>query len=160
MTLPDSAKRVIDKARPAHVVTLYPSGAPQLSLVWVGRDDDQVLYSSGSWLPKVKNLRSNPSVIISIEDDETNHAGLTQHLLLRGTAQVVDDQSLAADFMDVMSQKYLGVPDLPLTDLRAPDSPPQALVRVTVDQVGGVGPWVEGMTTSYGTGGVAPEDGA
>ncbi len=158
VALPDSAKQVLDKARPAHVVTLYPDGRPQLSIVWVGRDGDHVLYSSGSWLPKVKNLRTNPKVIISIEDDETNHAGLHQHLLLRGTTHIVDDQALAADFMDEMSQKYLGVPDLPLTDLRAPDAPPQALIRVTIDQVGGVGPWVQAETTSYGTGGVAAKD--
>lgn len=157
MNLPDSARRVIEKPRPAHIVTVYPSGAPQLSLVWVGLDGDEVLYSSGSWLPKVKNLRTNPKVIISIEDDESNSSGLAQHLLLRGTARVVDDQAVAADFMDEMSQKYLGVPDLPLTNLRAPDSPPQALIRVTVDRIGGVGPWVQGVTTSYGTGGVAPE---
>ena len=160
MSLPESAWAVVAKPRPAHIVTLYPDGRPQLSVVWIGRRGDKLAYSSGSWLPKVKNLRENPDVIVSIEDDERNHAGLHQHLMVRGRAEVVDDQAQAADFMDEMSLLYLGKPELPLTDLRAPDAAPQALILVTVTSVGGVGPWVNRTVTSYGTGGVPPQEGS
>ena len=41
--LPDSARAVLESPALAHLVTLNPDGSPQVSIVWVGLDGDQIV---------------------------------------------------------------------------------------------------------------------
>jgi hypothetical protein len=42
-SLPDSARAVLESPALAHLVTLNPDGSPQVSVVWVGLDGDEVV---------------------------------------------------------------------------------------------------------------------
>ncbi len=45
MKIPQEIRNLIESGTPAHLVTLNPDGSPQLTLVWIGFDgDDIVLY--------------------------------------------------------------------------------------------------------------------
>jgi hypothetical protein len=61
--LPDSARVVLGSPALAHLVTLNPDGSPQVTVVWVGVDGDEIVAahlpehrkcllenSGGSWL--------------------------------------------------------------------------------------------------------------
>lgn len=46
-SLPDSARAVLESPALAHLVTLDPDGSPQVSIVWVGIDSDEIVAGHG-----------------------------------------------------------------------------------------------------------------
>lgn len=122
----------------AHVWTRNPDGTPQVSTVWVLARGDEILFGTDTNSQKAKNLRRDPSIVLSIEDTERNERGFQRHLVIRGTARIVDGPD--PELMDAMAMKYLGLSRHPLA-LR--DSPTAVVVRVTIDRISGVGPWIE-----------------
>jgi PPOX class probable F420-dependent enzyme len=136
VAIPASARPILDGANLAHVVTIDPDGAPQVSCVWVGLDGDEVVFASlGPWR-KLRNLERDARVAVSIESPELNHLGMREYLVLQGTARV--ETGGAPEVLQELAHVYLG------PDVRFPpmdDPPPGSVVRITVDRVGGVGPW-------------------
>ena len=47
-SLPDSARAVLQSPAMAHLVTLNPDGSPQVNVVWVGLDGDEIVAAIGS----------------------------------------------------------------------------------------------------------------
>ena len=157
VAIPDSARALLQAPIDAHCVTLNPDGSPQMTLVWVIDDGDDVLFSTGLTRRKTRNLLRDPRVALSLAGPDTNEAGLHHSLLIHGTASIEHGQTAAADLMDQLAQLYLGVPTLPFADLRAPDAHPQIIIRVTITRLFGIGPWMEGPQTSFGTPAQIPE---
>jgi PPOX class probable F420-dependent enzyme len=61
-------KQLVDRANFAHLATLMPDGSPQSVPVWVGRDGDRVLVSTGEASLKARNTLRDPRVALSIVD--------------------------------------------------------------------------------------------
>jgi PPOX class probable F420-dependent enzyme len=103
-TLPDEAKKLLDRPEFATVATLEPDGHPHLSVVWVGRDGDDILFSTIQGRRKTRNLQRDPraTVLVYPADDPYSY------LEVRGTTELVDDPQKA--YIEEMSQKYLGKP--------------------------------------------------
>ena len=123
----------------AHVWTNNPDGTPQVSVVWVIARGDQILFGTSADSQKAKNLARDDRIVLSIEDTERNERGYQRHLLVRGTASV--DPGPDPVLMDQLAMKYLGLQRHPLA---VRDSPSSVVVRVSIDRISGVGPWVEG----------------
>ncbi len=126
----------------AHVWTANADGSPQVSVVWVIVRGDEIVFGCDRDSQKARNLRRDPSIVLSIEDDVRNEHGFQRHLVIRGTATVEDGPDPA--LMDRLAAKYT---DLERHPLALRDSPTAAVVRVTIDRISGVGPWVETATT-------------
>lgn len=122
----------------AHVWTSNPNGSPQVSVVWVIIQADEIVFGADATSRKVRNISTNPRVVLSVEDDERNARGFQRHLVVHG--QAVVDPGPDPALMDRLAHKYLGLSRHPLA-LR--DSPSSVVVRVAVDRIAGVGPWVE-----------------
>lgn len=120
----------------AHVVTLDPSGAPHVSMAWVGLEGDEVVIGTLFDQPKLRNLRSDPRVALSFHAPERNEYGLNHYLVLRGRARVTEGG--AADLLQRLAWVYLG-PDVHFPAMS--DPPPGFVIRVSVEQVSGIGPW-------------------
>ena len=87
---------------------------------------------------KLRNLRRDPRVALSVESDVTNPIGLLEHLLVHGRARITEGG--AAELLQRLAHTYLG------PEVRFPpmdDPPPGVITRITVERVGGVGDWVE-----------------
>ncbi|MGB0113597.1 MAG: pyridoxamine 5'-phosphate oxidase family protein, partial [Ilumatobacteraceae bacterium] len=112
-------------------------GSPQVSVVWIVARGDQIVFGTDSASQKARNLATDNRVVLSIEDVERNERGFQRHLLIRGRASL--DPGPDPLLMDELAMKYLGLSRHPLA-LR--DSPTSVVVRVTVDRISGVGPWV------------------
>ncbi len=125
----------------AHVWTSNPDGSPQVSVVWVIAQGDEILFGTDADSYKARNLARDPHILLSIEDTERNERGFQRHLLIRGKATIEPGPDPA--LMDRMAMKYAGLRRHPLA-LR--DSPNCVVVRVEIDRVSGVGPWID--TTS------------
>ena len=52
----------------AHVATVMVDGSPQVTPMWVDTDGTHVLVNTSEGRLKVKNLRRNPHIALSITD--------------------------------------------------------------------------------------------
>jgi PPOX class probable F420-dependent enzyme len=122
----------------AHVWTTNPDGTPQVSVVWVIAQGDEIAFGTDTSSQKARNLRRDNRIVLSIEDTERNERGFQRHLLVRGRARIEPGPDPA--LMDRLAMKYLGLDRHPLA-LR--DSPTSVVVRVEIDRISGIGPWVD-----------------
>lgn len=122
----------------AHVWTANADGSPQVSVVWVIVQGDRILFGCDRSSQKALNLRRDPSIVLSIEDDVRNEHGFQRHLIIRGTAAISDGPNPA--LMDRLAHKYAGLERHPLA-LR--DSETSVVVSVTIDRISGEGPWLD-----------------
>jgi PPOX class probable F420-dependent enzyme len=137
--LPESAKDVIRSGRLAHLVTLNEDGSPHVTLAWVGLDGDDVVMGTLMDQRKLRNVRRDPRVAISIDTPERNEVGLDIYLVLYGRATVTEDG--APELLQELAYTYLG-PGVKFPPFENP--PPGFVTRVAVDRVGGIGPWTSG----------------
>jgi PPOX class probable F420-dependent enzyme len=126
----------------AHVWTRNQDGTPQVSVVWVIVEGDEIVFGCDRLSRKARNLRLDPSVVLSVEDDIRNDQGFQRHLVIRGTARLTSGPD--PQLMDRLAAKYAGLSRHPLA-IR--DSDDAVVVRVTVERISGVGPWVESAVT-------------
>jgi len=101
--LDDSVRALLDGKNFASVATLGPDGAPQNSVVWIKREGDTVLFSSLQDRQKVRNLRHDPRVSLSVFDLANPYASAE----IRGTAEILPDPDKRLP--RELSHKYLGV---------------------------------------------------
>src|SRR5579884_432425 len=137
MQLPESARAIVESGALAHLVTLNPDGSPQVTCVWVGLDGDEIVsgHLSGGQ-QKLRNIRRDPRVALSIEGTEIQPPGLKQYLVVHGRARL--EEGDAPELLQRLAHVYLG------PDVRFPamdDPPPGHVMRIDVDRIGGVGPW-------------------
>jgi hypothetical protein len=67
MKIPQSVRALIEAGTPAHLITLNPDGSPQVTVVWIGLDGDDVVSGHIPENRKVKNIRRDPRVAISLQ---------------------------------------------------------------------------------------------
>ena len=138
MRLPDESRRVLESDALAHVTTIDPDGRPQTTLAWVGVEGDDVIFATLPDQRKLRNLRRDPRITISIQADRTNEFGLREYLVLYGKARITEGG--APEILQRLAYTYLG-PGVTFPPM--PDPPPGFVTRVTVERLGGVGPWNE-----------------
>src|SRR5215469_13677231 len=89
-SLPDSAKAVLESPALAHLVTLNTDGSPQVSIVWVGLDGDGIVAGHLPEHRKVRNIRADSRVALSVETGKRNAMGLNEYLVSYGTARITE----------------------------------------------------------------------
>jgi PPOX class probable F420-dependent enzyme len=122
----------------AHLVTLNADGSPQVTIVWVGLDGDNIVSAHLGERQKLRNVRRDSRVALSIETQKTNEHGLREYLVIHGRATV--EEGGAPELLQRLAHTYLG-PDVTFPSM--PDPPPGFRLRIAVERVGGVGHWAE-----------------
>ena len=136
--LPSSARELIESGALGHFVTLNPDGRPQVTCVWFGIDDGELVSGHlGRW-QKVKNIERDPRVVVSFEGTRMHPPGLKEYLVVHGHARVTEGG--APELLQRLAHVYLG-PDVKFPPI--PDPPPGYVIRVGIERLGGVGPWAE-----------------
>lgn len=137
--LPVSSHRLFDAARHATFVTTNADGTPHVSLMWISRDGDDLVFGVEGHRRKTANLRRDPHVTVMVEDTEDSPQGLRQHLVVRGTVTFdgpgIPDEFAA--FMDRQAHRYLGT-DYPFANRHSTTA---LIGRIRPDKVSGIGPW-------------------
>ena len=128
--LPEAAKKLLQDKAYGHVVTFNATGRPQLTMVWLDVDGDEVLFNTAEGRVKPRNLRSNPRVIVSVQDRNEPQA----YLVVHGTATVTE--AGADTHIDKLAKRFLGVDKYPY---RQPGEK-RLVVRVKADRIGGFAP--------------------
>lgn len=135
--LPDSARELIASGRLAHCTTLNPDGSPQVSAVWIGLDGDEVVMAHIPEHRKVRNLRRDPRIALSLEAAQDDPSGMKHYLVIHGTARITEGG--APELLRALAKVYIG----PDAEFIPADAPPGYIVHITVDRIGGRGPWVD-----------------
>ena len=136
--LPDSARVVLESDGLAHLVTLNADGSPQVTIVWVGLDGDDIVSAHLGERQKLRNIRRDSRVALSIETEKTNELGLREYLVIHGRATI--EEGGAPELLQRLAHTYLG-PEVTFPPM--PDPPPGFRLRIAVERVGGIGPWAE-----------------
>ena len=139
MKLNDAARDLIGKGADATLVTLNPDGSPQVSVVWAALqskpDGDELVTAHLSEHKKVRNVRNDPRVAVTILALDAAGQGMRPYLSIIGTARIVEGG--APDLLKELNP-VLGDP---AGKFPPEDAPPGFLTRIRIDKVGGVGPW-------------------
>jgi PPOX class probable F420-dependent enzyme len=138
-SLSEAARAVVNSSALAHLVTLNPDGSPQVTVVWVGLDGDEIVAAHLAERRKVRNIRNESRVALSMETGRHNDRGLTEYLVVYGTARITEGG--APELLQELAHTYLG-PDVKFPPMDNP--PPGYITHITVDRVAGVGPWTAG----------------
>jgi PPOX class probable F420-dependent enzyme len=120
----------------AHVVTLAPDGAPQVSVAWVGVEGGEVVIGTMGDQAKLHNIRRDPRVAMSFQAPGRNDYELDHYLVLRGRARVTEGG--AAALLQRLAEIYIG-PGVRFPPM--PNPPAGFVVRLAVEKVSGNGPW-------------------
>ncbi|MCU1645736.1 MAG: putative oxidoreductase [Nocardia sp.] len=140
MELNESARSLIGKGADATLVTLNPDGSPHVSLVWVAvqstPDGDELVvgHISKNGNKKVRNVRNDPRVALTIVSPGGPGHPISLWLSINGTARIVEGG--APEFLKELAETLA-----PGVDFVAEGAPPGFLTRIRIDKVGGVGPW-------------------
>ena len=128
---------MVESAALAHLVTINPNGSPQISCVWVGIDGDEIVcaHLSGAQR-KLRNVARDPRVALSIEAQARNGVGMQHYLVVHGRARVTEGGAPA--LLQELARRYVG-PESVFPPM--PDPPPGYVMHISVDRVGGSGPW-------------------
>ncbi|MBB5853381.1 PPOX class F420-dependent oxidoreductase [Amycolatopsis umgeniensis] len=126
VTLPEPVRALVDGKNFATVATLDADGGPQTSVIWVGLEDGDLVFSATEDRLKVRNLRRDPRASVSITDAENPY----RHTQLRGTVTITADPDKTLP--KTLSHKYLGQ-DPPA---EGPEVE-RVIVRLRVDRIAG-----------------------
>jgi PPOX class probable F420-dependent enzyme len=124
--LNDETRRLLDGPNFAVLATINPDGAPQTSAMWIGRDGDDLLFSTVEGRRKHRNIVRDPRISVTVLDAADPY----NYVELRGSATITEDVGRKVD--NELSWCYDGKdvdPDPPGTV--------RLVVRVVVDKATG-----------------------
>jgi PPOX class probable F420-dependent enzyme len=126
LALSEATIRLLDGTNYAVVATINPDGSPQTSVIWVGRDGNDVVFSTVEGRVKHRNMQRDPRVSVSVIDS----ADPENYVELRGHASMTFDVGRQLDTQ--LSRKYDGRDP-------QPDRPGavRVVVRIEVDRASG-----------------------
>jgi PPOX class probable F420-dependent enzyme len=136
--LPESAIALIESGAHGHLVTINADGSPQVSMVWVGSEGDELCVASLSWRKKLENVTRDPRVAVTFEAPAAEGETLRSYLAVVGTARITEGGGPA--LLQRLAHVYLG-PDV--TFPPGENHPMGLILRITPERVAGVGPWAE-----------------
>ncbi len=106
MKIPQTVREVIEKGPLAHFTTLNSDGSPQVTVVWVGIEGEEFVMAHLAMHHKVKNIRRDPRVALSLLSDKTNAQGMREYVVVHGKARVTDGG--AVNLLQRPAPLYLG----------------------------------------------------
>ncbi len=136
--IPESAREVLTSGLLGHLATIDPDGRPQVTCAWIGVEDDEIVIATMPDQRKLRNIRRDPRVTLSVETSNLNPHGLTEYLVVYGRARVTEGG--APELLQQLAYTYIG-PGVKFPPM--PDPPPGFVTRITPERFGGIGPWAE-----------------
>ncbi len=133
--LPDEVRALVEAGPLVHLSTVDPDGAPQVSVIWIGLDGDDLVSGHMGRYRKIRNIERDPRVVLSFTAPRDPTAFLNPYAVIHARA-TVEPSDEAWDLLDRLTKLYMS----PADDFPAPRGP-GFIVRYEVERVGGVGPW-------------------
>jgi PPOX class probable F420-dependent enzyme len=128
--LNQAVRKLLDEPNPAVLATINPDGGPQTSVVWVGRDGDELVISSAAGRRKDRNLRHDPRVSLTVYDQQDPEI----YAEIRGRATVTEDAGRALAVR--LAEEYEG-PGAGEAFLQLPPEVVRVVIRIMPEHITG-----------------------
>ena len=135
MDIPPELRAVVESGPLVHLTTLNADGSPQVTVVWAGFDDGDLVTAHLPRHLKIRNMERDPRVVLSFDAPRVPGAFLNDSAVLKATAEV-EPTDQAWDLLDRLAKVYIG-PEATFPVERRPGY----IVRYKIQRIGGVGPW-------------------
>jgi PPOX class probable F420-dependent enzyme len=135
-TLPDELRELIAAGPLTHLSTINADGSPQVTVIWIGLDGDDIVSGHMSHHRKVRNMERDPRVVLSFVGPHDHAAVLSPYAVLRARA-TVEPSDATWNLLDGLTKVYMS----PEVEFPAPKGPGY-IVRYAIERISGVGPWV------------------
>jgi PPOX class probable F420-dependent enzyme len=123
--LDDRAKAIIDNPNLAFVATVMADGSPQVTPVWIEREDETITFNTATGRVKERNMRREPRIALTIVDRDDDYA----LVVVRGRVVRMIEGEEADRQIDRLSKKYTG------NDEYQGHRPGESRVKVVVEPV-------------------------
>ena len=137
MHIPAAVAQLIGRGPIAHVVTLNGDGSPHVSMAWVGIEDDELVIGTIPDQVKLRNIRRDPRVAVSMVTGQRNAYGLDEYVVLHGRARLTEGGG--AELLGRLAKVYIG-PDALFPRCRTRHRDGSSTSRSTVSWVSEVRP--------------------
>jgi PPOX class probable F420-dependent enzyme len=134
--LPAELRELIESGPMAHLATINPDGSPQVTVIWIGLDGDDIVSGHLDRRKKLTNIERDPRFVLSFDAPRAPGVLLNPYAVLTGRA-VVEPSDGAWDLLNRLAKVYIA-PDAEFPAPRAAGY----IARYAVERIGGVGPWV------------------
>jgi PPOX class probable F420-dependent enzyme len=118
----------------AHLTTINADGSPQVSVIWIGLDGEDILSGHMSRYLKLRNMERDPRVVLSFDAPRVPGVFMNPYVVLRAAATITPGG--AWDLLNDLTKVYVS----PDSEFPAPKGE-GFIVRYSIERVGGVGPW-------------------
>jgi len=133
--LPQALRLLIESGPLAHLSTTNADGSPQVTVIWIGLDGDEIVRGHLARQRKLDNIARDPRVVLSLAGERDHDAVLSPYAVLRCTATFAPGD--AWGLLDRLAKVYMR----PDSTFPAPQRP-GFVTRYSVERISGVGPWV------------------
>ena len=126
---------LIESGPMAHLSTVNADGSPQVTIIWIGLDGDDLVSGHMSRHVKLRNIARDPRVVLSFDAPRVPGVFLNPYAVLRARATVQPSDG-TWDLLNRLAKVYMS-PDAEYPRPKAPGY----IVRYSIERIGGVGPW-------------------
>ena len=134
--IPQSLRKMLEDKAYGHVVTFNAKGKPEVTMVWMDVEGDELLFNTSEGRRKPDNIRRDPHVIVSVQDRNNPQA----YAVFHGKGRVTD--AGADQHIDKLAKRFLGADKYPF---RQPTEK-RLIVRISVDRISGMAPGYQGWS--------------
>jgi PPOX class probable F420-dependent enzyme len=128
---------LIESGPMAHLSTINPDGSPQVTVIWVGLDGDELVSTHIRDNVKLRNIRRDPRVALSFDGRREPGLWINPYAIVYAQA-TVEPSDRIWDLMARHAKAYVS-PDV---ELPVPEgAEPGFIVRYSITRIGGIGPW-------------------
>jgi PPOX class probable F420-dependent enzyme len=137
MAFSPELRQLVESGPLTHLSTTNADGSPQVSVVWLALDGDDLLTSHMRRDQlKLRNIDRDPRVVLSFVAPPEPGVFLAPYAIIRARAAIEGPTEEAWELLDRLAKVYMG----PEVTFPAPRGAGY-IVRHTIEKVGGVGPW-------------------
>lgn len=136
--LPQELRDLITSGPMVHLSTINPDGSPQVTVIWVGLDGDDLVSGHMGRQAKLRNIQRDPRVVLSFDAPRAPGVFLNPYAVLRARAAVQPSDD-AWELLNRLTKVYVSA------DAEFPiPKGPGYIARYTIERIGGIGPWASG----------------
>ena len=133
--VPAELRDLIASGPMTHLSTINPDGSPQVTVIWIGLEGDELVSGHMTWQRKLRNVERDPRVALSFDAPRAPGVFLNQYAVVRARASIEPGED-AWDLLNRLAKVYMA----PDAEFPAPRGSGYVL-RYPVERISGVGPW-------------------
>ena len=120
-----------------HLSTINPDGSPQVTVIWIGLDGDDLVSTHMRDNIKLRNIRRDPRVALSFDVPRESGVWINPYAVIYAEA-AVERSPRIWELMARHAKVYVS----PDAEVPVPEgSEPGFIVRYSITSIGGIGPW-------------------